>query len=142
MHDSNKQPKSSALIAQGFVVSGFLFLTGCATIISGTTQTVSIETNPPGAACTVKRVKGSNIVASLGSSPGTVELEKTKYDLRVECDEEGHETGVGILDSGVEGATLGNILLGGGIGWAVDSAVGADNHYPESIFITLVKRSE
>ena len=35
-----------------------------------------------------------------------------------------------------------NILLGGGIGWAVDSAVGADNLYPESIFITLAQKSD
>jgi len=31
-----------------------------------------------------------------------------------------------------------NIILGGGIGWAIDSASGADNKYESPITITLV----
>lgn len=36
------------------------------------------------------------------------------------------------------GATFGNIVLGGGIGWAIDSASGADNKYTSPVNITLV----
>ena len=46
-----------------------------------------------------------------------------------------------VLDSGIEAATWGNIVLGGFIGWGVDSAAGADNKYPEQVTITLVPAS-
>ena len=39
--------------------------------------------------------------------------------------------------SGAAAATFGNIVLGGGIGWAVDSASGADNKYTSPVNITL-----
>jgi hypothetical protein len=32
----------------------------------------------------------------------------------------------------------GNIILGDGVGWAVDSASGSDNDYPDYITVTLV----
>jgi hypothetical protein len=40
--------------------------------------------------------------------------------------------------SGAAGATFGNILLGGGIGWAIDSATGSDNKYESPINMTLI----
>jgi hypothetical protein len=40
--------------------------------------------------------------------------------------------------SGAAGATFGNIILGGGIGWAIDSATGSDNKYESPVNITLV----
>lgn len=42
--------------------------------------------------------------------------------------------------SGVAGATVGNIILGGGIGWAIDSAAGADNKYDTPVNITLIPK--
>jgi hypothetical protein len=40
--------------------------------------------------------------------------------------------------SGAAGATFGNIVAGGGIGWAIDSASGADNKYDAPVNVTLV----
>ncbi|MFN4088863.1 MAG: hypothetical protein ACK4QW_07435 [Alphaproteobacteria bacterium] len=36
---------------------------------------------------------------------------------------------------------MGNIILGGGIGWAIDSASGADNKYTSPVNMTLVPLS-
>jgi hypothetical protein len=40
--------------------------------------------------------------------------------------------------SGAAGATFGNIVLGGGIGWAIDSATGSDNKYDSPVNLSLV----
>jgi hypothetical protein len=40
--------------------------------------------------------------------------------------------------SGAAGATFGNIVLGGGIGWAVDSATGSDNKYDSPVNLSMV----
>jgi hypothetical protein len=66
-------------------------------------------------------------------------VQKTKHDIFVECSKKGYQTAKFINESGVEGATFGNIVLGGGIGWAIDSAAGADNKYTEIMNITLTK---
>jgi hypothetical protein len=38
------------------------------------------------------------------------------------------------------GATFGNIVAGGLIGWGVDSATGSDNKYDSPVNITLSKK--
>lgn len=44
------------------------------------------------------------------------------------------------VKSEIQDATWGNIILGGGIGWAVDSASGADNKYAEYVNISMVPK--
>lgn len=112
------------------------FLSGCASIASGTTQTLQISSNPDKATCNLER--GSKVIGSVASTPCGVVVEKTKHDNTAKCEKAGYQMSTGYLHSGVEGSTWGNIILGGGIGWAIDSARGADNHYPENITLTLV----
>jgi hypothetical protein len=66
---------------------------------------------------------------------------KTKHDIDVVCRKDGFTDGKGFGESGIEGATFGNIILGGLIGWGVDSAVGADNKYPDVMTVNLVPAS-
>jgi len=42
--------------------------------------------------------------------------------------------------SGAAGATFGNIVAGGLIGWGVDSATGSDNKYDSPVNITLPRK--
>jgi hypothetical protein len=109
---------------------------GCASIASGTTQTLQITSNPDKASCNLERQ--GKVIGSVAATPGGVVVEKTKHDITVKCEKTGYQQSTGYLHSGVEGSTWGNIILGGGIGWAIDSARGADNHYPENITLTLV----
>ena len=115
-------------LAAGLVASG------CASTLEGTTQTITLMTNPPGATC--KLLREGQAIASVTTPGGTV-VKKTKHDIRVECEKEGYETSTDMLKSGIEGATWGNIILGGGIGWLIDSASGADNRYPDNLTVTL-----
>ena len=110
-------------------------VTGCASILAGTDQTISVITNPPGARCTLYR---EGMPVGQVDTPGGLVVEKTKHDLQMKCQKEGYQEATAILPSGIEGATWGNIVLGGGIGWAIDSASGADNEYPEAVNLSLV----
>lgn len=109
---------------------------GCATILSGKTQTLSIQTNPPGATCELTRE--GRIVGSVNPSPGAVSIDKTKHDISIVCKKPGYQDAVSYIESGTEGATFGNILAGGLIGWGIDSAAGADNKYADVTTITLL----
>lgn len=110
-------------------------LSGCASILSGTTQTVSFDSNPPGANCQL--VRDGKIIGTV-TTPGGLTVKKTKYDITVTCKKAGYQDSTGYLKSGIQDETWGNIILGGGIGWAVDSAAGADNKYDDHITVTMV----
>jgi len=111
-------------------------LSACASILSGSSQTITLETNPSGANCQLTR-EGRNI-GTVNSTPGAVMVGKTKHDISVACTKEGYQDATAFLNSGTEGATFVNILAGGVVGWGIDSASGADNKYPEVTTITLV----
>ena len=108
---------------------------GCASIIEGTSQTLTINTNPQSADCTLWR---EGLAIGQVRTPGGVVVEKTKHDIELKCTKQGYQEATATLPSEIEGATFGNIILGGFIGWGIDSASGADNHYPDATTITLV----
>lgn len=113
-------------------------LGGCSSIIEGTSQTLTFNSNPPGAECTLDR---NGVVIGKVTTPAGLVVEKTKHNINVTCRKEGFKESTAFLKSEVAGATFGNILLGGGIGWAIDSASGADNKYQEVTTVTLTPAS-
>jgi hypothetical protein len=110
-------------------------LAGCSSIASGTSQEIAVSTTPPGADCTLNR-QGLSI-GRISATPGAVTVQKTKYDITIVCNKDGFQQATLLDHSGVDGATFGNIILGGGIGWAIDSASGADNLYKGKVFIVM-----
>jgi hypothetical protein len=123
--------KKSWLVAAGLTV-----LCGCSSIIEGTSQEIAVNTNPPGATCDLM-LEGQRI-ARIDPTPGAATIQKTKHDIVVECNLAGYQKATYFNKSDVAGATFGNIILGGGIGWAIDSASGADNKYTSPVNVTLV----
>lgn len=111
-------------------------LAGCSSIVSGTSQTLTINTNPPGADC--KLTRNDIVIGRVNPTPGGIVVQKTKHNITVACVKDGYQEATYVNKSGIEGATFGNIVLGGGIGWAIDSASGADNKYDEVMNLTLV----
>jgi len=111
-------------------------LTGCSTIIEGRSQQILVNSNPPGADCGLYR-QGIRI-ATIQNAPGSALIEKTKYDIWIACVKPGFQQATLYNHSGAAGATVGNIILGGGIGWIVDSATGSDNKYDTPVNITMV----
>jgi hypothetical protein len=110
-------------------------VSGCSSVIEGTTQTLSFNSNPSGADCTLTR---NGAVIGAVRTPGGLTIKKAKHDITVLCKKDGYQDSTAFLKSDVAGATVGNIILGGGIGWAIDSASGADNKYNENTTVTLV----
>jgi len=76
-------------------------------------------------------------IAVIKSTPGTVTIGKSKNDVTVVCTKEKYLEEIRPLSSGFQGMTLGNILLGGIIGVAIDAGSGAINKYPDTIALIL-----
>lgn len=109
---------------------------GCASVVSGTSQTLTLDTAPPGAECSLTR-KGL-VIGRVNPTPGSILVQRTRDDITVTCTREGYQTGTFVNKSGLEATTFGNIILGGLIGVAIDSASGANNKYDATMRITLV----
>ena len=112
---------------------------GCATVTSGSSQTLTIETDPPAAACTLTRA--DQLIGVVNPTPGSISIEKSKKDISVTCKKDGYRDETAMLGSKFAGATLGNILLGGLIGIGVDAMSGATSKYPTSLSIQLMPNS-
>jgi len=109
-------------------------LSGCASLVKGTSDTIKVTSLPvDGADCTLKNGIGSWTV----TTPGTAKVDKSKTDLDVTCTKVGFQDAHKIMESHFEGMTAGNLILGGGIGIAVDASTGAMNHYDDSVEVTL-----
>ena len=119
-----------------FVSAVALLLSACATIVSGTSQDISVNTNPPGANCTVNR-EGHKI-AQVSPTPGIAKVDKTRDDITLVCDKDGYQEATFFVHSGFEAMTLGNMAIGGLIGVGIDAATGANNHYDSPANVTLV----
>src|SRR5262245_14282593 len=109
---------------------------GCATIVKGSSQPVIVKTNPTGASCDLSR-QGKTI-AVVDATPGTVTVEKSKTDISIRCKKQGHVETNANLPSTFQAWSLGNILLGGLVGIAVDAGSGAINEYQTEILVTLM----
>ena len=71
------------------VVSGLCLLSGCASILNGTTQQVAVNTNPPGAKCGFYR--GNERISTIDSTPGSALVDRTKHDIWVACVKSGYQ---------------------------------------------------
>jgi hypothetical protein len=118
------------------IVSGLAFLAGCATITTGSDDLVTVDTEPSGAVC--KLTRGDKQIGAINPTPGSLEVPKSQHDLTVSCDREGYLTSEGTIESDFQAMTLGNAILGGLIGVAVDAASGAMTKYEDGVTITLV----
>jgi len=119
-----KMTSAAALVAAGVALSG------CASIVEGTTQSVAVTTPPiNGASCSLANSEGTWYL----TSPGNATVHKTKNDLKVFCSKAGYQDATVVIPPHFNGATLGNVIAGGVIGIGIDAATGANFNYPENI---------
>ena len=112
---------------------------GCASIVEGTDQSVTVQTTPSGASCELKR--DGQVIGVVNPTPGTVTVDKSKDDIAVICKKDGYQDASGAFSSGFQGMTFGNILFGGLIGVAVDAGSGAMHEYPASVTVAMAPSS-
>ncbi len=112
---------------------------GCASIVSGQNQSVSVETRTRqgqsllGANCKLTNDKGIWFV----TSPGSVSVRRSYEDMLINCDKEGQEPGIASAKSSTKAMAFGNILFGGIIGGGVDAATGAAYDYPTLFTVVM-----
>ncbi len=110
-------------------------LSGCASIVSGTSQHVYVETPPvKGAVCSLKNDKGSWYIPS---TPGSAVVHKSTHPLFINCKKKGYKTAYQNYQSSTKGIIAGNIIFGGVIGAGIDAADGAAFDYPPSMIVPM-----
>jgi len=118
------------------VMSPILYFTlrfsGCATVISGTTQTIFVDTvNAPGANCKGIDKKGREYYWT--NTPSSTTVHKGDAPLKITCEKPEFKRTVFTVEEGISDALSGNIVAGGLIGVLVDSATGAAQEYPSVV---------
>jgi hypothetical protein len=126
------QPQEERLMTRFAVLAlalGCVLSTGCATIISGTSQSVSFSSDPPGALV--------NVDGQSAMTPTSLKL-KRKSSPTASFSKEGYHSTQQSIGRGVEPWIFGNILLGGIIGLGVDAITGAMYKFDDtSIHVAL-----
>ncbi len=128
----------------GFSVIIVLLLSGCASIISGSTQQLNITTEPEAAHLEIYDENNMQIWSA--SSPSTVTLDRGAgffkgASYRVEISKDGYRKKTVYINASLNGGwyIAGNFLLGGLLGWLIiDPATGAMwTLSPENVYAGL-----
>jgi uncharacterized protein YceK len=104
-------------ISCSLILGTLLLVTGCASIVSGTTQPISFNSTPIGARVLING-------ADMGKTPLTLEL-KRKQSYAVAINLDGYKPETMNIERGLNGWVWGNIIFGGLIGVVVDAASGS-----------------
>jgi hypothetical protein len=113
------------------------FTTGCATIVEGGAQVITVTTVPSGASCTFDR--GGQRIGVIFDTPGSLAVNSSRTAIVVTCEKPGYEPVAGSDVSQSDGAIFSNILLAlaAPIGMIVDMSTEADYHYGATIIVTF-----
>lgn len=115
------------------VLSMFMF--SCATILHGTKEKMSVDSDPIDAQITVETVGGVEVYT--GYTPAKFTLEK-KHEYNVIVKLDGYKEEKIFVSKKFDAVTLGNIICGGVIGIIVDAANGAMYQLrPNTIVVNL-----
>ena len=101
-----------------FGLLGAILIVGCATIIHGSRQSITVNSVPSGA----KIIK---MGAQLGTTPAVIKLDRNESNIILRFEKEGYEPVEVVLNRSVDAWIVGNIVFGGLIGLAVDFITGA-----------------
>lgn len=118
------------------LAASLVTLGACSTVTTGTSQPFTVNTaEVNGATCDLVDSKGARWTVT--NTPETREITKGDGPLTVTCSKAGYKTASVTVEEYFAGATLGNVILGGGIGLVVDAASGAAQEYPDEVTLWL-----
>ena len=110
-------------------------LGGCATIVTGTSQNVTVTSSPTGAKCDVAREGGQ---IQTGTTPMTFSVSKSRHDLTITCMNDVGGKGNATSKSGAEPWIFGNLLFGGIPGLVIDLVSGGIVKYDTPVTVNIV----
>jgi hypothetical protein len=129
------------------LVLSYLLFSGCASLVSGTTQPVSIDSDPQGATVVLgcmKKVDGKKTMVKsrvAGQTPITVAL--PRKDGMIELSKEGYESQLVDLKKTGNPWVFGDILLTSPLSTCIDTSTGACFQYkPGKYMVTLTPTAE
>lgn len=114
---------------------GLAGLGGCATVTTGHSQSIVVDSDPQGAECRLKR--GEKDVGVVNPTPGSATVDKGFGKIDVRCAKPGFDETAEVLTPEFQAMTLGNVIIGGVIGILVDAASGAMAKYPNAVKVAL-----
>ncbi|MBX2856333.1 MAG: hypothetical protein KTR21_15180 [Rhodobacteraceae bacterium] len=112
---------------------------GCSTLVTGTSQKVNFVTEPAGGACEIYH--NGVLLTRIDETPGHVRIPRSKYGPTVRCSQAGYEDKEFILPANFAAMTLGNAVIGGVVGVAIDSASGATHNYPTQVTVKMQRQT-
>jgi hypothetical protein len=119
-------------------LAGVLACSGCASIVSGQNQSLSVVSTSQGASLVGARCSLANDKGTwYATTPGSVTVRRSFGDLTVACTSDTAANGSVAVKSGTKAMAFGNILFGGVIGVGVDTVSGAAYDYPEVITVRM-----
>ncbi|MBZ0265525.1 PEGA domain-containing protein [bacterium] len=119
----------------GLLLVTMVFVWGCATIISGTTQDLSVGSTPAGASVKVMTLAGMEMAS--GTTPFTATLSRNS-SYKVVVSMKGYMNKEVIINKGFNVMTIGNIICGGIPGLIIDYISGAIFELnPDQIMVSL-----
>ncbi|MFH1334789.1 MAG: hypothetical protein ABIH77_05820 [Pseudomonadota bacterium] len=128
--------KYSLMISTAIICAASL-LSGCASIVDGSNESVSVSTPPAkGATCKLTNSKGTWYV---NKTPGSTTVHRAYGDMKVTCKKSGYKSGKKDVKSKTKGMAFGNVVFGGVIGAGVDMANGSAYDYPTNIVVPMQK---
>lgn len=107
-------------------------LSGCASIVEGTTQPITIVTDPPLARCA--GIREGKTLFSTGAGGGTVLVSKSRHGIDLTCTASGYLPAHQLVDSSVSAMGAAGMAIDFGL---TDYATGALNKYPDQVQVTL-----
>lgn len=115
-------------------------LSGCATIVSGSTQSIKIDSNPSGALVYVADVKTPGQRSQIGVTPAKVSVKTTGIIITVE--KEGYSSTTVSLHQKMNPWVWGDIALTSPLSTSIDTSTGASKEYdPTEYNVELVPTS-
>ncbi|MGI4799188.1 MAG: hypothetical protein ACRYF2_15580 [Janthinobacterium lividum] len=118
------------------VAAALPVLVGCNTISRGTTQTLTITSDPDGANCSVEQ--GGRLIGKVEPTPGTLIVQRSLENLRITCTKPGYNlTTINRFSMRTDFQSLGIFAAGN----LVDLSSGANNSYPSTTRIALTLTS-
>jgi hypothetical protein len=129
---AGRVPRQFILACAGLTLLGAAG--GCASITNGTSQSINVNSDPGEADCTLSR--GGRELATV-KTPAPVKVKRESKTIQVVCKKEGYRDGETSMDARFETATLGNLIVGGVVGLAVDAASGAYQRYDGFVMVHL-----
>jgi hypothetical protein len=117
------------------MIGVLLLVSGCATLVEGTTQTVAVDT--PGAAGAMCVLNSPRVTTVSVITPGAAVVRKGRDAITVQCTKDCYQPSTGIIASNLDAAIAGNIILGGVIGLGIDAASGATHKYDGQISVAM-----